>query len=98
MMVLRHLLSIVLLPVTVTILVPYLIASSRRVQPTAVSVAAAAVVIAAGLVLVATTVWHFATVGRGTLAPWDPPRRLVVRGVYRYLRNPMITGVLLILI
>ena len=41
---------------------------------------------------------RFATEGEGTLAPWDPPRRLVVRGPYRYVRNPMITGVLLVLL
>ncbi|HEX6925123.1 MAG TPA: isoprenylcysteine carboxylmethyltransferase family protein, partial [Longimicrobiaceae bacterium] len=35
--------------------------------------------------------------GRGTLAPWDPPRRLVITGVYRHVRNPMISGVILIL-
>ena len=36
--------------------------------------------------------------GNGTGAPWDPPRKLVVRGPYRYVRNPMISGVILILI
>jgi protein-S-isoprenylcysteine O-methyltransferase Ste14 len=35
----------------------------------------------------------FARVGRGTLAPWDPTRRLVIVGPYRHVRNPMITGV-----
>ena len=34
---------------------------------------------------------------RGTLAPWDPPRELVVRGPYRYVRSPMISGVVLAL-
>lgn len=34
----------------------------------------------------------FATLGRGTPAPFDPPRLLVVRGPYRYLRNPMYLG------
>lgn len=34
--------------------------------------------------------------GRGTLAPWDPPRALVRHGLYRYSRNPMYVGVLLI--
>ena len=36
--------------------------------------------------------------GEGTLAPWDPTRKLVVRGPYRYVRNPMITGVVLVLL
>jgi protein-S-isoprenylcysteine O-methyltransferase Ste14 len=40
-----------------------------------------------GLLLVFSTVWGFATEGRGTLAPWDPPRVLVVRGPYRFVRN-----------
>jgi protein-S-isoprenylcysteine O-methyltransferase Ste14 len=34
----------------------------------------------------------FAVIGRGTPAPFDPPRRLVVRGPYRYVRNPMYLG------
>jgi protein-S-isoprenylcysteine O-methyltransferase Ste14 len=39
-----------------------------------------------------------AWVGRGTLAPFDPPERLVVRGLYRYMRNPMYVGVLIMLL
>ena len=44
------------------------------------------------LVLMVATILLFMTVGKGTLAPWNPPQRLVVRGVYRYVRNPMISG------
>src|SRR5437867_2949163 len=39
-------------------------------------------------------VWDFGSVGRGTPAPIDPPKVLVVRGLYRYVRNPMYLGVL----
>jgi protein-S-isoprenylcysteine O-methyltransferase Ste14 len=39
----------------------------------------------------------FALVGRGTPAPFDPPRKLVVRGPYRYVRNPMYIGAALAL-
>ena len=48
--------------------------------------------------LVAQTIALFATAGDGTLAPWDPTSRLVVRGPYRRVRNPMISGVLCILL
>lgn len=40
----------------------------------------------------------FARVGRGTLAPWDPTRHLVAAGPYRCVRNPMISGVALMLL
>jgi protein-S-isoprenylcysteine O-methyltransferase Ste14 len=48
---------------------------------------------AAGLAMLVWTVSLFVRVGRGTLAPWDPTRRLVVAGPYTRVRNPMITGV-----
>jgi len=40
----------------------------------------------------------FYVAGRGTLAPWAPPERLVVVGLYRFSRNPMYVAVMLILI
>jgi protein-S-isoprenylcysteine O-methyltransferase Ste14 len=42
--------------------------------------------------------WSFAFKGKGTPAPIDPPKKLVVQGLYRYARNPMYIGVLFILI
>ena len=45
-----------------------------------------------GLWLWLETIRLFVEVGKGTLAPWDPPRRFVVRGPYRRVRNPMISA------
>ena|ERR1700677_1861710 len=53
--------------------------------------------IAAGLVLLLWCARDFYVAGRGTLAPWDPPRDLVVVGLYRYTRNPMYVAVLTLL-
>jgi protein-S-isoprenylcysteine O-methyltransferase Ste14 len=63
----------------------------------ATTIAAGAALMCAGLALFVATVRLFAVEGHGTLAPWDPPEKLVVRGPYRYLRHPMITGVSLVL-
>jgi protein-S-isoprenylcysteine O-methyltransferase Ste14 len=51
------------------------------------------VCIGLGVTLLAACIWEFARSGRGTLAPVDPPRELVVRGLYRYVRNPMYLSV-----
>ena len=53
--------------------------------------------ISIGLTLLASTIRLFANVGKGTLAPWDPPVHLVVEGPYRYVRNPMHSGVFMTL-
>jgi protein-S-isoprenylcysteine O-methyltransferase Ste14 len=42
-------------------------------------------------------VFTFAFAGKGTPAPFDPPRRLVMRGPYRLVRNPMYIGATLAL-
>jgi protein-S-isoprenylcysteine O-methyltransferase Ste14 len=51
-----------------------------------------------GLLVYARCVWEFALRGRGIPAPLDHPKRLVVTGLYRYVRNPMYVGVLLVLL
>lgn len=104
---LRHLLSIVLLPMTVIIIVPGLILTvwekgsvfSRISSPFfGLGKLASVVLILMGFALFAWCETMFARIGRGTLAPWDPPRHLVVKGPYQFVRNPMIISVGLILI
>jgi protein-S-isoprenylcysteine O-methyltransferase Ste14 len=102
---LRHALAILLLPFLVTVLVPVWIARRFAVSlafPDAffesLSVAAGIVLLGLGVTLFAACLRRFAGEGEGTLAPWDPPRALVVRGPYRYVRNPMITGVIAVLL
>lgn len=51
-----------------------------------------------GLGLLFWTVLDFDRFGQGTLAPWNPPRKFVIQGPYRHVRNPMISAVLLVLI
>lgn len=93
-----------MLPFSVTVLVPIWVARANAVHvgwgDTAAALAlqaAGAIALGIGLVLFGASLRRFATEGRGTLAPWDPPRQLVVRGPYRFVRNPMISGVVLVL-
>jgi protein-S-isoprenylcysteine O-methyltransferase Ste14 len=55
------------------------------------------VLVVMGLILFVATVRLFSQHGEGSIMPWDPTQRLIVRGVYRYVRNPMHTGVFLVL-
>ena len=50
--------------------------------------------IALGAAIYLWCAWNFAVTGRGTPAPIDPPKELVARGLYRWVRNPMYVGVL----
>ena len=94
---LRHLAAIVVLPGTVTVLMPALLLDDAGLAPWPLALLGG-LSLALGLTLFTWTVALFAGVGRGTLAPWDPTSKLVVRGPYRHVRNPMISGVLFVLL
>jgi len=81
---------------------PYLIAAwgqpgfVARVAPSPALRTVGGLVCAAGLALLVAAIRMFILIGRGTIMPWDPTRRLIVAGLYQYVRNPMILGVLIL--
>ena len=98
--------TIIVLPGTVLFLIPAIIlvvtANSRfapkLITPSQIWFWLALLAAGIGSVLCVWTAKLFTKYGEGTPAPWDPPRKLVIIGPYRYVRNPMITGVLLVLL
>ena len=64
----------------------------------AVILLAGGLLMGTGMYFLSITIWLFINIGRGTLAPWSPTRKLVVIGPYRHVRNPMISGVLMTLL
>jgi len=95
MMIVRHLLAVLLLPFTVVVAVPYWLLNSWAEIDTRWTLLwpLGMALFACGLVLFGWCVGLFGRIGQGTLAPWDPTQKLVAVGPYKYVRNPMITGV-----
>jgi len=101
MLFLRSLFFTILFPGTVTLLVPYWIVSRELAGLSGAWTwhhFAGLPVIALGAGVLLRCIWDFYATGRGTLAPVDPPTKLVVHGLYRYARNPMYLGVVLIVL
>jgi protein-S-isoprenylcysteine O-methyltransferase Ste14 len=104
----RHLLSFLVAPVTMTCVIPALIFVGADVKVPSLGsplhaglVIVGALLIAGGLAMLFWTVYLFDRVGKGTLGVGEvmgQPVNLVVRGPYRHVRNPMISGVVAILL
>ena len=99
----RQLISILILPVNAIMGIPaiiYLLCGRKPAlqlfKPAWLTIARTAgiLLMVIGLPLIIFTIRDFMRVGRGTLAPWDHTQRLVVTGLYRYVRNPMISAVM----
>jgi protein-S-isoprenylcysteine O-methyltransferase Ste14 len=101
MVLLKTLIFTVIAPGAVTVLGPSLILSPNPGASLA-SVGAirlfGLIPIAIGAAFYFMCAWDFAFAGKGTPAPVDPPKELVVKGIYRFVRNPMYVGVSLILL
>jgi len=90
----KTLIFTIVVPGTVGVYVPYRL---RGPGPHGISARGllGLVPMVAGVAVYLWCAWDFATFGRGTPLPLDPPKQLVARGLYRFVRNPMYVGVLL---
>src|SRR6266496_937952 len=91
-MFIRALIAFLALPSVVGVIVPLLIVGGD-VHPAKTAPYGIAL-LSIGFLLLLWCVRDFYIFGKGTLAPWDPPKHLVVVGLYRFLRNPMYVAVL----
>ncbi|MDR2075542.1 MAG: isoprenylcysteine carboxylmethyltransferase family protein [Desulfovibrio sp.] len=92
----RWILPVLILPVNALVFIPALILWLTDYRWTGNHfplLLLGGILLAAGAGLAVWTVRLFHSLGHGTAAPWDPPRRLVVAGPYRHVRNPMLTSV-----
>lgn len=86
-----------ILPITVLVIVPVWIEKNWTININ-LCLFAGSILVLIGLMIMVVCISSFIRIGRGTLAPWSPTKKLVVRGLYRYVRNPMILGVLIVLL
>jgi len=85
-----------IVPNTVAVLVPLYLARDRTAGG-GISLGLAVGLWGIGLAIYLRCAWDFAAFGKGTPVPIDLPKRLVVRGFYRYTRNPMYVAVLTVI-
>ena len=84
------------MPFSITVIIPYFISSSGTGSLLEMIIGGLFGI--TGVFLLFYTIRLFGLIGKGTLAPWHPTQKLVVAGPYRYVRNPMISGVFFILV
>lgn len=100
MIILKTLTFLIVFPGIVLFYVPYEIVTSSSIATFRLGILCYAAVITwfLGVSISLWCVWDFVSKGRGTPAPIDPPKELVVAGLYKIVRNPMYVGILLILL
>jgi protein-S-isoprenylcysteine O-methyltransferase Ste14 len=86
-----------ILPITVLVIVPLWIEKDWTAD-IRLSFFCGSIVILVGLTIMTLCISSFIRIGKGTLAPWSPTKKLVIKGLYRYVRNPMILGVFIVLL
>jgi len=95
--ILKSAVFVIVAPGTVLGWVPYILLERTVPPPIAWSNWLALAPLGMGAAILLKCAWDFAVVGLGTPAPIDPPKSLVVNGLYRYVRNPMYVGSALVL-
>jgi protein-S-isoprenylcysteine O-methyltransferase Ste14 len=94
---LRNVIFTIVVPGSGAVLFPWLILGGRAANGGPLAWLGVTLIVAGGA-LYLWCLWLFARVGRGTPGPWDAPRRLVVGGPYRWVRNPIYVGALLVVV
>ena len=97
--VLRTLVFTILVAGLWTVALPYwLLSPGLRPHLAGVGIAGALLVASGSALYVTCAFWGFALRGQGTPAPIDPPKKLVVEGPYRFVRNPMYWSVVSVML
>jgi len=94
---LKNLAFTIVAPGTAAFLIPWLIVGGKRTDLGFMTLVSTLFFVL-GSAIYLWCIWDFATVGRGTPAPIDAPKKLVTRGLYQYSRNPMYIGVLILIL
>ena len=100
-MFIRHLKSVLILPVNVVLVIPagllYLFDYPMLLSEDIILLLGGFVFILLGAIWAILTYRTYLQTAEGTAAPWDPSTKLIVKGPYKFVRNPMILGVCLVL-
>lgn len=100
-LIVKTLVFLMLAPGTVTVVLPYMIVKNDPlgtiIQPLFPHNLGLFPLLA-GLTICLWCFWDFIIKGEGTPSPFDPPKQLVVAGLYRYVRNPMYIGIVLVIL
>ena len=94
-MLVRAIFAVLVLPGVFAGLIPWWIVQSDPARSRGLTAGTALMIVGVGILF--WCVRDFLVVGKGTLAPWDAPKRLVIVGLYRFVRNPMYVGIILLL-
>ncbi len=97
MLLLKNLAYTIVVPSTFAIYFPWLMTSEDIASGGILRFLSLALFLLGGIAY-SWSVWSFASIGRGTPAPFDAPTHLVIRGLYKYTRNPMYGSIMTLLL